>query len=74
MNKFELVSSLGHQMSLAEDGALGGLQWDPMGGVGARGSMYSKAPWPGGCVEPLYGEVQCLMGNGHMGPPPMWIE
>ena len=47
MNKFEEVSSLGHQMSLAEGGAggltvgsyrggvgLGGLQWDPMGAVG----------------------------------------
>ena len=22
----------------------------------------------------LYSEVQCIMGNGHMGPPPQWTE
>ena len=25
--------------------------------------------------EPLYGQVQCIMGYGHMGPPsPMWTD
>ena len=47
VNKFEQLSSLGHQMSLQE-GATGSL-------YGGRGS--------------LYGEVQWIMGNGHMGPP-----
>ena len=41
MNKFEQVSSDGHQMSR------GGVGWD-------RG---------------LHSEVQCIMGNGHMGTP-----
>ena len=63
VNKFEQVSSDGNQMSLA-------------GGDGAPCPVrfYSQAPkvscpglgWGGG----LYNEVQCIMGNGHMGPSP----
>ena len=34
-------------------------------------SLYSKVPSPGGrAVRFLYGEVQCIMGDGHMGPLP----
>ena len=44
VNKFEQVSSGGHQISL-----VGG------GGLVLEGSLYS--------------EVQCFMGNGHMGHP-----
>ena len=51
MSMFEQVSSLGYQMSLAVDPCTGG---------GVRG----LGPKPGG--GPLYGEIQCIMGNGHM--------
>ena len=44
MNKFEQVSSDGHQISLA-----GGSRFDVQWGM------------------VLYSEVQCIMGNGHMG-------
>ena len=64
MNNFEQLSRLGHQMSLAwnvgQDQGQGG------------GSLYRGEPRVraiGGCF--LYGEVQCIMGNGHMGPPPL---
>ena len=62
-------------MSLAGGGAGGPIQWDPMsGGGGARGSMYSKLACPGGWVDSLNAKVQCITGNGHMGPPPLWTE
>ena len=64
MNNFEQLSRLGHQMSLA--GNVG--QDQGQGG----GSLYRGEPRVraiGGCF--LYGEVQCIMGNGHMGPPPL---
>ena len=40
---------------------------------GEGGGLYSEVPCPkearaGRGV--LYGEVQCIMGDGHMGPPP----
>ena len=54
MNKFEQVSSLDHQLSLAVRVGLG---------VGDSCTMKSHV---GGS---LYGEVQCVMCNGHMGPP-----
>ena len=57
MRKFEQISSLDHQMSLA--GGLGpgsctgwGQSWGPYREVG------------------LYSEVKCIMGNGHMWIPP----
>ena len=64
MNTFEQVSSDGHQMSLAcglgvpcliSGGATGG----PMSGVWERDRTRGA----------LYREVQCVMGNGHLGPP-----
>ena len=51
VNKFEQVSSGGHQISL-----VGG------GGLVLEGSLYSEA-------GALYSQVQCFMGNGHMGHP-----
>ena len=89
MNKFEQISSLGHQMSLAERPCtlrsrlskfehawgLGPVGQDKRGlctvrpyvlGTGASGgSVYSEVPRPWGS---LYSEVQCTMGNGHLGP------
>ena len=53
-HKFEQVSNVGHQMSLAED-----LGW---------GSPYSEVPCPGmGLGGPCMVRSN---GNGHMGPPP----
>ena len=53
VNKFEQVSSNSHQMSLAGDRA----------GVGGPMSDAHGA----GLGVGLYSEVQCIMGNGHMG-------
>ena len=33
-----------------------------------RGSLYNRVPCPGAGGS-LHSEVQCIMGNGHMGPP-----
>ena len=55
MNKFEQVSSDGHQMSLT---------W---GGVRAGGGPMSDIQGAG--ASGLYIEVQCIMGKGHMGTP-----
>ena len=66
MNKFEQVSRDGLQMSLA--GGWGG-SLDLC--LGVRPGL-GRVPWPhvgGG----LYSEVQCIMGNGHMGTPP-WTD
>ena len=54
MNKFEQISNLDHQMLVAGEG----LEWSqcPMSagdGFGGR----------------LYCEIQCIIGNGHKGPP-----
>ena len=52
MNKIEQVPSLGHQMSLVGVG-WGQCWWGSrVCGVSAEGSMY--------------GEVQCIMDNGHI--------
>ena len=59
MNKFEQVSSDGHQMSLAEGSQV---SWP---GLGVPGFMSGGAE-PGGS---LYNEVQYIMGNGNMGSP-----
>ena len=63
VNKFQQVSSLDHQISLAGSGAA------TRGG----GSWYNEVPCLGrGRVragESLHGGVQCIMGIGHMGPP-----
>ena len=72
---FECGTSLGHQMSLAG--------WVRMSrGARAKGqSLYSGIQCPegaglhtvrspvkvGGPGGSLYGEIQCIMGNGHMG-------
>ena len=60
VNEFEQVSSIGHQMSLAR----GPLQC----GLMSRGSLYGEVPCPKGLGVPV-GEVQSIMGNGHMGAP-----
>ena len=54
VNKFEQVSSLGHQMSLP-----------------VAESLYSEVPREEEREArtqgiPLYSEVQCIMGNGHI--------
>ena len=40
-------------------------------GAGGMGFLYSEllCPGTGPRKGSLYGEVQCIMGNGHMGPP-----
>ena len=57
VNKFEQVSSGGHQMSLAE--------WVPC--------LMSKVPCLKSRGWALYSEVQCILGNGHMGTP-LWTD
>ena len=65
MNQFNQVSSDSHQMSQAGEDTrcLGGMdilvQGCPMCGEGAMAGV-------GGA---LYSEVQCIMGDGHMGLP-----
>ena len=59
VNKFEDVSSVGHQMSVA-GGRVRGPRSDGWGGGGR--SLKSDV---GGGV--LYSEVQGITGNGHMG-------
>ena len=56
VNKFEQVFNDGHQMSLVGEGKKT-VRSHVGGGLGS-GQMG------------LYSEVQCIMGNGHMGPPP----
>ena len=55
MNKFEQVSSLGHQMSLS---------WGAGERAKAGGGLYRLELGKGS----LYGEVQCFTGNGQMPP------
>ena len=62
MNRFEQVSSDGHQMLLAGQ-QLG------TGPVGVPCFWGEGVPILGG----LYSEVQCIIGNGYMGSPP-WTE
>ena len=54
VNKLEQVSSDGHQMSLVEG------KWGPC----------PVRSMSGGGLGFLYSEIQCIMGNGHMGPLP----
>ena len=56
MNMFEQVSRLGHQMSIPGAG---------LGGMGGLGSDGGWGLWGWGF---LYGEIQFIMGNSHMGP------
>ena len=62
MNKFQQVSSLGHQVSLPVGGVF------PVRGDVAGGAVQKGIPVQGAGGF-LYDEVQCIMGNGHMGPP-----
>ena len=66
MNKFEQVSSDGHQMSLAGDPCtVRSYVWMGPGSVLGVGSLYAGM---GRVGDPVYSEVQCSMGNGQMGP------
>ena len=56
VNKFEQVFGDSHQMSLAEGVLRSHIQGGPEVGRGRRGGV-------------LYILVQCIIGNGHMGPP-----
>ena len=72
VNMFEQVSSLCHQMSLAG----GACKVIPhVQGVGPEGSVYNEVP----CsrdragvrgLGSMYSEVQYVMGDGHISPPP----
>ena len=62
MNRFEQVSSDGHQMSPVGRGA------EPGGSRVWRGARARGVPGPMGW-RVLYSEVQSIMGNGHMGTP-----
>ena len=57
MNKFEQVYSIDHQMSLA-----GGGGWGLYTALGERGGSEAEGV--------LHSEVECIMGNAHMGQPP----
>ena len=47
-----------------------------MGGISVQ--RWGLGPWPGGpCTKvrgSLYGRVQCITGNGHMGPLPSLLQ
>ena len=60
MNKFEQASSIDQQMSPV----VGPMYRSGAGGV----SVQKGRPGLGG--GSLYTAVQCIMGNGHTGPPP----
>ena len=64
VNKFEQVSSDDHQMSLVEGWRVPCLMLRGLGPEGARAMRGAS----------LYSEVQCIMGNGHMGPLPLWTD
>ena len=38
--------------------------------MSGAGGLMSKVQGPG----ELYSEVQCIMGNGHMGTPSLWTD
>ena len=61
MNKFEQVSSLGHQVSLPGQGSLNRGGWGLRLGV----LVYRGGGRRGSCTED-----QCIIGNGHMVPSP----
>ena len=63
MNKFEQVSSFDHQMSLA--GGQGQVVPVKVAGPGPESPCTEESQGRGS----LYGEVQCILGNGHMGCP-----
>ena len=66
VNKFEQVSSDGHQMSLAGDPCtVRSYVWMGPGSVLRVGSLYAGM---GRVGDPVYSEVQCSMGNGQMRP------
>ena len=76
MNKFEQVSSGGHQMSLAGGPRSDG--WSPCLMSGGTGPMSYVQGWgagAGGAMSDaglgraLYSKVQWIIGNGHMGTP-----
>ena len=57
VSKFEQVSNDGYEMSLAWRGPCQVKSHIQAGRAGARGEGF------------LSSEVQCIIGNGHMGPP-----
>ena len=65
VNKFEHVCSLGYQMPLP--GGRTRAVEPCTEGLGPGRSLYIRA---GMDLGSLCGEVQCIMGNGQMGPPP----
>ena len=71
VNKIEKVSSLGHQMSL--EGGLCTVRFHVWRWVCVQWGLVSEQA---GASEGgfLYSEVQCIMVNGHMGPPPLPFE
>ena len=64
-NKFEQVSNDGHQMSLTVGVPEGPYVWRVLG-LGGRGG----GPHVLCLVGVFYSEVQRIMGNGHIRPPP----
>ena len=62
VNKFEKVSSDGHQMPLAGRSLSSEVPWGQNFGSETRTSVG------------LYSEVQCIMGNDHMDHPCEWTE
>ena len=67
LNKFEQVSISSTRYHLN-----GGQGWGVLLSRGGRGLGRSPSPLSGGAglgLGGLYSEVQCIMSNGHMGPP-----
>ena len=68
VNAFEQVYGLGHHTSLPGGSCTVMTKLNETEDV--RGTLYSEVPYPGeGQVGgSLFGELQCIIGNGHMGP------
>ena len=78
MNKFQQISSTGHQISLARlRGQEGGARPGPGGSPYnmrphvQKGPLYCEVHMQSGGhgQAGLYVEVQCIMDNGHIGTP-----